>query len=78
MPQQQGKGVVWIELGTFFFSALVGFGAALAHNDYAMFVIGGALTYFALSMLHLVIAWATGAPKPRLWEVLTGLFIMTP
>ena len=76
MSRQHGKGFVCIELGTFFVSALVGFGAALAHNDYAMFPVIGVLTYLTLSILHLAVAWAIGARKPRLWEILTNLFIM--
>jgi len=76
IPQQQSKGFGWIELGTFFVSALVGFGVGAYYRDYAMFVIVAVLTYVALSILHLAAALATGARKPRWWDVITDLMIM--
>ena len=76
MSQQQSKVIGWIELATFFASALVGFGAGAYYRDYAIFVIVAVLTYVALSILHLAVAFATGARKPRWWDVLTDLMIM--
>jgi len=76
MPQQRSKAFGWTELATFFASALVGFGAGAYHRDYAIFVIVAVLTYVALSILHLAVAFATGTRKPRWWDVLTDLMIM--
>jgi hypothetical protein len=65
---QAKKGIAWPELGILLISVAAGVIAGFSHRAYEDFVMVGVLSFLALSIAHVILAFVLPVPKPR-WGV---------
>jgi hypothetical protein len=65
---QAKKGIAWPELGILLISVAAGVIAGFSHRGYEDFVMVGVLSFLALSIAHVILAFVLPMPKPR-WGI---------
>ena len=65
---QLDQGVAWPELGILLISVAAGVIAGFSHGGYEDFVMVGVLSFLALSIAHVILAFVLPMPKPR-WGI---------